>query len=346
LETAGKLDRSDPELDEFHARLDDLAASKGEQSVVNLTRADLAPLLADNPDLGLHTSPDLMLAAKDLAALARGDYQLVLGEVHQFLAMWGSQLLFDRDRDGVLAETAAMLGALPNYEGLATVLHTRRHKGLLHESFPGTFIELMGHAADRARPRVALRDLEVADLGDELILRVAGTGQRLAIYNSGDDKIHLWAFAVPRVTNPPVGGASHTPRIEIGNVVYQRERWRFRTVELFEHDRRSNEFDLFRAFRRAQRQHKLPRFGFIRLESEKKPLFMDFDNFFLCELIHSAWPDNQEVSLSEMLPGPDELWLKDETGSYCIEVRGTAFRIPARTEREAARPTAMAAVAT
>ena len=96
LEAAGGLDRSDPELDTFQTYLDALVASRSEQPVIQLDRDELAPLLSDDVNLGLHTSPDLMMAAKDFSALRRGDYRLVLGEVHQFLAMWGSQLLFDK----------------------------------------------------------------------------------------------------------------------------------------------------------------------------------------------------------------------------------------------------------
>ena len=46
----------------------------------------------------------------------------------------------------------------------------------------------------------------------------------------------------------------------------------------------------------------------------------------VCREVSRAHP---KVSFSEMLPGPEELWLKDDAGSYCIEVRGTAFRSPA-----------------
>jgi len=243
--------------------------------------------------------------------------------------MWGSQLLFDRDQPEVMAETEALIASLPNYQGLATVLHSRRHKGLLHESFPGTLIELMGHPSGRARDTVALRDLEVADTGDELVLRSTRTGRRVTLYNSGDDKLHLWAFAVPRVTNPPIGGdAAHTPRIEIGEVVYQRERWRLGPENLPAHDPHADEFEIFRTLRRLRRTHGLPRFSFIRLESEKKPIFLDLDNFFLCELLYTVLPLNRHVIFTEMLPGPEELWLRDEAGRYCAELRGTAFRMP------------------
>jgi hypothetical protein len=216
----GQLDMRDPTLEAFVGGLTRLIAVHADKPVVRLEHEDLVFLLGeDNPNLGLHTSPDLMFAAKDLEALARGDYRLVLGEVHQFLAMWGSQLLFDRQREAVEHETERCLDLLPNYAGLATILNTRRHKGLLNESFPGTFIELLGHPSDRSRDVVAIRDLEVCDTGSELELRLNKSDRRLAIYNSGDDKLHLWAFAVPRVTSLSIHLPGHTPRIEISGVV-------------------------------------------------------------------------------------------------------------------------------
>jgi len=328
LSARGELDTRDAEREEFEARFTALIAARPGVSVVRLGPDDLAPLLKDNPQQGLHISPDLMFDAPSLEALGRGDYRLVLGEVHQFLAMWGSQLLFDRQAAQIRQETLSLLERLPDYRGLATILHTRVHKGLLHESFPGKWIELLGWPAPDAKQVVALRDLVVVDTGEALQLQSSRDGERLVIYNSGDDKLHLWAFAVPRVMTVPVELPGHTPRIEIGGVVYQRERWELGAGQMPQFDAEDDEFGIFLKVRRMQQQHGLPRFVFYRVASEKKPLFLDFDNYLLVELFAANLAQNTEVVISEMLPAPDGLWMRDGDGRYCIEMRGTAFRVP------------------
>lgn len=328
LEARGELDMADAELEDFHQHFRALIEAHADQPVVRLERRDLAPLLVDDAKQGLHISPDLMFDAPSLDAIGRGNYRLVLGEVHQFLAMWGSQLLFDRHASEVRQETLSLLERLPNYQGLATILHTRMHKGLLHESFPGRWIQLLGWPAADAKQVVALRDLEVVERGQALELVSVPNGQRVAIYNSGDNKLHLWAFAVPRVMTIPVQLPNHTPRIEIGDTVYQRERWRLAGDQLPRYDAADDEFTIFLKIRRMQQRHRLPRFVFYRIASEKKPLFLDFDNHLLVELFHSSLADNTEVVFSEMMPAPDGLWMRDDEGRYCIEMRGTAFRLP------------------
>jgi hypothetical protein len=328
LAAGGELQMHDAELEAFESRLRRLVEADADRPVVHLDAAMIAPLLRDDPRQGLHISPDLMFDAHDLDALGRGDYKLVLGEVHQFLAMWGSQLLFDRDADEVRRQTQALLAQLPNYRGLATILHTRVHKGLLHESFPGWWIQFLGRPAPGAGKVVALRDLDVVDSGAELHLENRQSSERLVIYNSGDDKLHLWAFAVPRVSTVPVHLPGHTPRIEIGGTIYQRERWEVPAADLPAPAPDEDEFECFLSARRLQRRHGLPRFVFYRVAGESKPLFLDFDNPLLVELFQTTVERDGSVVFSEMLPGPQGLWMRGEDGRYCLEVRGTAFRAP------------------
>jgi len=334
MEEQGKINYDDEIFNEFHRKLYAVVKANQEGNIVRLTQEDLAELIAHDAGGSLHTSPDLMFAARDVEALARGDYQIVLGEVHQFVSMWGSQFLFDSDREAVEQEIEQVIQELPAYQKLSTILNTRRHKGLLYEAFPGTLIQFLGKPSDRAKHVVPLRDLVVRIEQDELVLADRHSNRTFTIYNSGDDNLHLWAFAVPRVASIPIDFGQHTPRIEINGVVYQRERWVLPSREFIGTDPDTSDYDLFLAMRRAKRRHQLPRWVFVRVENEKKPYYFDFDSFFLIELLHGHLKTNDQVTMTEMYPGPEHLWMRDEDGSYCIELRGTAFRPPLPGSRE------------
>ena len=329
LEQAGQLELHDAELVSFRERLHALVAARSDGQVARLDDAAIAPLLSAGTGTGLHISPDLMLDAASVEDLGRGDYRVVLGEVHQFLAMWGSQLLFDPDANATRQETHRLLDQLPGYRGLATMLHTRVHKGLLHESFPGTWIELFGRPAASARDVVALRDLEVVDDGGALQLVDRRNGRRLVVYNSGDEKLHLWAFAVPRVSSVPIRLPGHTPRIEVGGTIYQRACWECQPTALRLAAAEGGDFAGFLAARRLRARLGMPRHVFYRVAGETKPLYLDFDSPLLVELFIAQLGDDQVVSFSEMMPGPDGLWMQDAEGRYCLELRGTAFQLPA-----------------
>jgi hypothetical protein len=336
LQHDGALDGIGGRRAAFLEGLERLVADRvGTDGVVRLSAADIGTLGRYDTGRAVHTSPDIMLMAPDTAALAAGDYTIVMGEVHQFLASWGSQFLFHDDPAGARARVAERIGGLEGYEGLATVLNARRHKGLINDGFPGTFIELTGFAGE-GTDRVAIRDLVVApdETGQKLDLVHAPDGRKLRLYHAGDDKLHLWAFAVPPVAAPPVRLPDHTPRIMVGDVVFQRARWQVAYDALPLGPDPADEYDMMRALRVAFAQRGIPRRSFVRVPGEKKPMFLDLDNVNACASVLKALAPGQELTVAEMLPDLDGLWLRDQAGRYCVELRGTLVRQARSVARE------------
>jgi len=50
-------------------------------------------------------------------------------------------------------------------------------------------------------------------------------------------------------------------------------------------------------------------------------VLIDFHNFFALELLAHLASAVDTIGLSEMAPGPDQLWLADTRGRYCSELR-------------------------
>lgn len=322
---AEDIDLSFSPLEHFHQQLEQLVHIRQDNGVAKLSESDVRLFDRFRNYAECHTSPDIMFSAKSIEALAKGDYKIVLGEVHQFIAMWGSQLLFDPEREKVNEEINQMLEKLPMYRQLSVILNTRRHKGLIHESFPGTIIQLFGAPSERANHVVEIRDLYVTEEGDELSL-VDTNGNQHYLYNSGDENIHLWAFAPSRVSSPAIQFTGHTPRIEINDVIFQRERWDIGAEELLTICNQEDPFLIYVEMQRLKQKFQLPRYLFFKVKSEKKPYYFDFENFFSVEMLHSLLKKNKEVSFIEMEPSPENLWLKDDNGKYCFEMRGTVFQ--------------------
>ncbi|WP_223465467.1 hypothetical protein [Pseudomonas sp. GL-RE-26] len=67
----------------------------------------------------------------------------------------------------------------------------------------------------------------------------------------------------------------------------------------------------------------LPRYAFIKIDTEPKPLFLDFDNPLSFDGISNALKNAGHAKFSEMRPCPDELWLEEERGRFCCEIRTT-----------------------
>jgi hypothetical protein len=69
----------------------------------------------------------------------------------------------------------------------------------------------------------------------------------------------------------------------------------------------------------------LPRFVFLRIPEEGKPLYVDFASPISIEIFAKFVRRASAMSVSEMLPAHDETWLPDARGNrYTSELRLTA----------------------
>jgi hypothetical protein len=328
----GLLPATDAAVEGLRTRLIELVRARSDGSVARLTRADLTALIDGVPVLrNCHVSPDIMIAAPDLDRVRAGDYQLVLGEVHQVVYAWGSQLYFDDARVESQLECEWHVAQMPDYDDLAVVLTERRHKGLLHESFPGTFIEVAAVPSDRARARVPISEVEVVADGDGIALRHRGTGRPYRLYMAGDEQLHLWAAALPRVM--PIAAylpEGHTPRIELDGAVYQRERWTVPADDWGAGPAGLDDAGLLEWAADLRHRHGLPRFVYLHATSEPKPYYLDFTAPLALRVVQQLAVTNDRLTFTEMLPRPEDLWIREHGQRFCGEFRMTLFRYGSR----------------
>lgn len=97
----------------------------------------------------------------------------------------------------------------------------------------------------------------------------------------------------------------------------------------------SDEFMAFIQWRDWQQRQALPRWVFIKCDSEPKPLFIDFDNPLSLDALATALKKARVIQVSEMLPTPDELWFNDARGRVCCEIRTTFSPIKQETTENA-----------
>jgi len=125
--------------------------------------------------------------------------------------------------------------------------------------------------------------------------------------------------------------ARHTPRVEIDRLVACRESWHFRSDELT-FAMQSDECERFIGARRWAHEWDLPRFVFVKVPVELKPFFVDFDSPMFVEIFAKMIrrtidnsPSDCLISVTEMLPRPDQSWLPDAEGNfYACELRMVA----------------------
>jgi hypothetical protein len=308
-----------PRAEGFSARLADLVQARcsDDGRVSRLTRADVEALCEPLTEQ-IVCSPDLMLAAPSVDALAAGEFQVVLGELHHGAQAAGWMLCFAEDDWG--AQLARVLPSA-NGETPANLLLARRMKTAPPE-FPGPSIA--ASAVSERAAQVELFELSVAIVDGRPRL-LAADDRRLRIYPPCHDVPAALYAPFASLSYPLVGGVgvrlgAHTPRIEIAGAVYQRERWDVPASELPRLG--ASELELFRAVHDVRRAHGLPERVFVRAPGEPKPVYVDFANPIAVELLAQlAGQVDGDLAVSEMLPGPGDLWLQGEEGAYCCELR-------------------------
>jgi Lantibiotic dehydratase, N terminus len=275
--------------------------------------------------------PDVMVSATDLNALHSGNFTLVLGEVHMAINTMGTNMFVTQHPDEADLLSCVdedfpgprLFMVLPKEGG--TELTVRSHPALIRDR--DILVEVNHHtvAADR-QGLVLSRDVEVMETEGTVLVRLPG----------GEVFEFLDLFAemlTSMVVNQfqLVADRPHTPRVKIDQLVVSRERWRFNPADL-NFAAEKDEAARFVRTREWAAALGMPRYVFVKSSAEVKPVYVDFTSPIyvsaLARMIRRTTANeglrDKTISVVEMLPAHDDLWLADHEGNrYTSEFRFT-----------------------
>ncbi|MDH6140342.1 hypothetical protein P3T35_002350 [Kitasatospora sp. GP30] len=285
-----------------------------------------------------HHSPDLMVHAADRLALARGEFLLVLGEVHPAINSLDQPAFVAHHHapERLLARAEAdyagrRIYAVQPKESPFVTSRMAPPAGLLSPDYrywtwsegqdsvegPGTVLPAAGLTAYQAADGALL--VRGPDGGDLDLLEVLGEFLCAAV--SG-------AFGL-------LAPVAHRPRITVDRMVLCRETWRIPLAELA-WTRVKDVRRRFLAARAWRAELGLPERAFWKVPYEVKPVAVDFTSPVLVELlakaVRGAPPEEaaKHLTVGEMLPDLDGLWLPDaQDRRYTSEFRLVLTRGPA-----------------
>lgn len=314
------------------AELFGLDAVPADQSELRLRSADLADRAAALfpadapgwPTARIH-SPDVQIGAASLDALNRGEFQLVLGELHPALTPFDSAVFapFHPDPVALRAAVDADLGP-----ARVRVLHP--------EGFPRQTTRTTWHfqgPADRQLGIDTVRGADVTQLVPSADVRVEPVAGRLyAVLPDGSrwPLVEIFGHLLSSLLLDSfklVAPAPTTPRITIDRLVVARRTWRT-TVAESGLAGLPDESQRYLAVRRWRARLGLPERVFVKIGSEVKPCYVDLTGPLhaqsLCAMVDAAARSGPDVTLtvSELLPAPTDAWVTDARGyGYVSELR-------------------------
>lgn len=278
-----------------------------------------------------YPSGDLQISAESTAAVARGDYQWILAELHPPVALLHHGFYWScPDKPSLHRALASTVNGRPSFHfGIFVADFTASTSVHLIDPMP----ELSSFVArERGNSRwrvIPPGDTEVYidPTNEDVCLRKIGTREYLGSFAR--------AWIIPLGFHPfQFGMTPHMPRLRCGKVIVQRRTWTVTVNELGAGDFTGVSRDLVLAVERLRARRDLPRYVYIRpteqalrrsgaegRDKDTKPVFVDLESYLFLEIFHRWLNKAGELEVAEMLPDPDHLLWREADGRRTFELR-------------------------
>ena len=276
-----------------------------------------------------YPSADLQLAAASTEAVARGDYQWILAEMHPPIALLHHGFYWSCPNKAALARSLerTLCGEPLLYYGYFAADFTATTAVRL-DALPNStkFVAAQRSTGNWQTFRPANTDVFIDESGD-VGVRTRDTREYLGSFARG--------WVIPLGFHPfSFSLGEHTPRLRCGKVIVQREMWTVTLDELGKADFTGVSRDLVVAVERLRATRHLPRYVYIRpteqalrrsgvegRDKDTKPVFIDLESYLFLEIFHRWLTKAGELEVTEMLPTPEQLLWQEADGRRTFELR-------------------------
>jgi len=278
-----------------------------------------------------YPSADLQIAAESIEAVARGEYQWILAELHPPPALLHHCMYWAcPDKAALNDALARTVAGKPSFHfGFFAADFTAHTAVRLFDALP----ELSNFVAPQRGNRnwrtvpPAEAEVYVDETSGDVCVRKMGTREYLGSFAR--------AWVIPLGFHPfQFGLGPHTPRLRCGHVIVQRRTWTVTREEFPAGDYTGVSRDLVLALERLRAQKDWPRHVYIRpteqalrrsgaegRDKDTKPVFIDLESYLFLEIFQRWLTKAGELEVTEMLPDADHLLCKERDGRRTFELR-------------------------
>jgi len=268
-------------------------------------------------------SPDLQLVSHSRDGVRNGDYHVVLSEIHVSLATITGAVyewsLGEGDPVSAFLGSQIAPSVVPVFPD-SWPRNTGRTTPI--DPMPGDLRFAFADVHGVPQDTIAMTAVEVG-VADGKTFAELPDGTRLPF-------LEFFSFFLSIAVVDAwksISDGPHTPRISVGRFTIARQTWRVDIAGQF--GEQVGEFESYRAVDRWRRSLGCPDRVYVKLPSEVKPFYLDFNSpilvlsFLVALRAALAKPNaSSELTLSEALPEPEQAWVLDGEGStYFGEVR-------------------------
>lgn len=268
------------------------------------------------PPVEAYACPDILL---DVSATSAGGVPTyVLGELHLGRNTLGTALFSDCSDNGSLLDKLWRADGGQPAAVSASYLAAGRRMRSRFARYADVELAVSAQSPGLSRGAWRLADVDVLAGGGSLIARHRRDRRELPLLALLSDPIAVSLANLFR----PFPPAGHQPRVSLGPLVVAREAWMPSPPEVTEL-RSATGVDRLIGMRRLARRHGMPRYLFSTTAPGEKPLFVDVSSPASVDVfVRRLRRVTGRCTLTEMLPPPAGLWLRDSDGRcYTSELR-------------------------
>lgn len=278
-----------------------------------------------------YPSADLQISAKSPEAIARGEYQWIIGELHPPAALLHHGFYWScPDRAALNHAFAATTFGVPTAHFGFFAADFASHTTIrIFDALPqlAHFVAPQRGCPNWRTTRPADAEVFIDETNGDVAIRNASSREFLGSFAR--------AWLIPLGFHPfQFGVAPHTPRLRCGNVIVQRRAWTIRQEELAPGDFTGLSRHLVLAIEQLRADRGLPRYVYIRpteqalrrsgaegRDKDTKPIFIDLESYLFLEIFHRWLVKAGELEVTEMLPDPEHLAWQESDGRRTFELR-------------------------
>ena len=321
---------------EVKAAFREMIAPHRDKAEYELTAADCRFVQEkfEYPPFDEYTFPsaDLQISAKSSAAVARGEYQWLLAELHPPAALLHHGAYWScPDKELLNDAFAQMIDGKPAvYFGFSAADFTAHTAIRVFDALPRftNFVAPLRSKPDWPTISPADAEVYVDEASGDVCVRAANSHEHLGSFARG--------WVVPLGFHPfQFGLAPHMPRLRCGRVIVQRRAWTVAQEELGAGDYTGISRELVVAIERLRAEKGWPRYVYMRpteqalrrsgaeghRDKDTKPVFVDLESYLCLEMFYHWLTKAGELEITEMLPDPEHLCWQEPDGRRTFELR-------------------------
>jgi hypothetical protein len=278
-----------------------------------------------------YPSADIQISAKSVDAVARGEYEWVLAELHPPVALLHHGFYWAcPDKEALGRALASTTKGRPTFHfGFFAIDFTATTTVRVLDAMPGLTNFVAPQRGDlrwRIIPPAEI-DVFADETTGDVGLRTRQSHEYLGSFAR--------AWVIPLGFHPFFfGRAPHMPRLRCGKVIVQRRSWTVSLEEMPAGNYTGVSRNLVAAIERLRDTKGWPRYIYIRpseqalrrsgaegRDKDTKPVFIDLESYLFLEIFHGWLTKSGELEVTEMLPDPEHLLWQEADGGRTFELR-------------------------